>query len=213
MGAVDNTNHPQSHLVTQQTHTQSDQSANDGDDHYSHPPLHFCTSCFNISAPSLQTQCRPTLRPEGDGHVTEKEVFLGESYLGLYYFRALDMNGDEAITRAELRSALEQEGYEEDVVERRATEDFDWADLDGDNEWDMGEYLRWYTWDSSEEEIGEDFRAVDKDGNGLISQEELGRSYEAMGVIEFRTLAKVLIRELDNNGDNFINFVEWSGWY
>merc|ERR1711879_719070 len=97
--------------------------------------------------------------------------------------------------RAELRAALEQEGHEEDVVERRATEDFDWADLNGDNEWDMEEYLRWYTWDSSEEEIGEDFRAVDKDGDGPISQEELGRSYE--GVIEFRTLAKALIQELD----------------
>merc|ERR1712012_600075 len=127
----------------------------------------------------------------GDGQVTEKEVFLGESYLGLYYFRALDKNGDEAITRAELRTAHEQEGYEEDVVERRATEDFDWADVNGDDEWDMGEYLRWYTWDSGEEEIDEDFRAVDKDGNGLISEEELGRSYE--GVVEFRSLAKTLI--------------------
>ena len=80
--------------------------------------------------------------------------------------------------------------------------------IDGDAEWDMGEYLRWYTWDSSVKEIDEDFRAVDKDGNGLISEEELRRSYEAMGVIEFRTLAKTLIRELDNNGDNLINFVE-----
>jgi len=149
----------------------------------------------------------------GDGRVTEKEVFLGESYLGLYYLRAMDKNGDEAITRAELRTAHEQEGYEEDVVERRATEDFDWADLNGDNEWDMGEYLRWYTWGSSEDEVEEDFRAVDKDGNGLISEEELRRSYEAMGVIEFCTLAKTLIQELDKNGDNLINFVEWSEWY
>ena len=61
---------------------------------------------------------------------------LGEFYLGLYYFQAMDKNGDEAITRAELRAAHRQFGYEEDVVERHATKDFDWGDINNDNEWD-----------------------------------------------------------------------------
>ena len=57
----------------------------------------------------------------GDGKVTESETFLGESYVGLYYFRGFDKNGDEAITRAKLRAARGQIGYEEDVLERHAT--------------------------------------------------------------------------------------------
>ena len=88
-----------------------------------------------------------------------------------------------------------------------------WGLVNGDGRWDIGEYLRWYTWGSSEEEIEEDFRAVDRDGDGLISEEELGRSYGAVGVVENRFLTKALIQELDNNGDDLINFVEWSGWY
>ena len=148
----------------------------------------------------------------GDGQVTKDEAFLGEYYLGLYYFRAMDKNGDEAITRDELRTTDMQYGYEADVIERHATEDFDWADTNDDNKWDIGEYLRWWTWDSSEEEIGEDFRAVDKDGNGRVSEEELRRSYEAIGVDEnlLGEYPKTFIQKLDNNGDNMLNLVEWA---
>ena len=54
-------------------------------------------------------------------------------------FRAMDKNGDDAIEREEVRTTAEQLGFEEDVIDRMATGDFDQSDMNNDGKLNIQE--------------------------------------------------------------------------
>ena len=62
--------------------------------------------------------------------------FSGVAYI---IFRAMDKNGDDAIEREEVRTTAEQLGFEEDVIDRMATGDFDQSDMNNDGKLNIQE--------------------------------------------------------------------------
>ena len=139
-------------------------------------------------------------------------------------FRAMDKNGDDAIEREEVRTTAEQLGFEEDAIDSFATGDFDQSDKNNDGKLNIQEVMNLEEGESHEE-MEEVFDAFDKDGNGLMSSEEVMRSMEAMGVItELRFLAEIMgfdvndigsllalgFQEADTDGDNMLNLAEWT---
>ena len=136
----------------------------------------------------------------------------------------MDKNGDDAIEREEVRTTAEQLGFEEDAIDSFATGDFDQSDKNNDGKLNIQEVMNLEEGESHEE-MEEVFDAFDKDGNGLMSSEEVMRSMEAMGVItELRFLAEIMgfdvndigsllalgFQEADTDGDNMLNLAEWT---
>ena len=154
-------------------------------------------------------------------------------FSGLAYiiFRAMDKNGDDAIEREEMRTTAEQLGFEEDAIDRIATEDFDQSDKNNDGKLSILEVMNLVE-EESHEDLEDEFDAFDKDGNGLVSSEEVMRSMEAVGVIPelrfmaenmgldtdvigslldlFETLLALGFQEFDTDGDNMLNLAEWT---
>ena len=154
-------------------------------------------------------------------------------FSGLAYiiFRAMDKNGDDAIEREEVRTTAEQLGFEEDAIDRIAIGDFDQSDKNNDGKLNIQEVMNLEEGESHEE-MEEVFDAFDKDGNGLVSSEEVMRSMEAVGVIPelrfmaenmgldmdvigslldlFETLLALGFQEFDTDGDNMLNLAEWT---
>ena len=146
-------------------------------------------------------------------------------------FRAMDKNGDDAIEREEVRTTAEQLGFEEDAIDSFATGDFDQSDKNNDGKLSILEVMNLEE-EESHEEIEEMFDAFDKDGNGLVSSEEVMRSMEAVGVIPelrfmaenmgldmdvigslldlFETFLALGFQEFDTDGDNMLNLAEWT---
>ena len=81
----------------------------------------------------------------------------------------------ESITRDELKKLLQCMGLEAEVSELEVTSAFGKLDVNGDNSLDWPEFKEWYS--SSEAKIWADcdtvFKAIDQDGDGKISRNEL----------------------------------------
>ena len=60
-----------------------------------------------------------------------------------------------------------------------------------------------------EEELIESFKVFDKDGNGLISSENLRDVVVSLGMKFSQEEIDEMIREADNDGDGFINYEEF----
>jgi calmodulin len=61
----------------------------------------------------------------------------------------------------------------------------------------------------TEEELIESFKVFDKDGNGLISSENLRDVVVSLGMKFSQEEIEEMIREADNDGDGFINYEEF----
>ena len=61
----------------------------------------------------------------------------------------------------------------------------------------------------TEEELIESFKVFDKDGNGLISSENLREVVVSLGMKFSQEEIDEMIREADNDGDGFINYEEF----
>ena len=87
------------------------------------------------------------------------------------------------------------------------------VDIDGNGTIDFKEFLgimvRKMRESDSEEELIEVFKIFDKDGNGLISSDELLNVLVTLG--EHITIEEVedLIKEADLDGDGYINYDEF----
>lgn len=97
-------------------------------------------------------------------------------------FAALDADGDGRVTAAELQSARAGQ------IER--------FDADGDGRLSAEEYRSWWL-DAAQARLTRLFRADDRDGDGLVSLEELLARSDA------------LLKRRDRDGDGAISIEEW----
>ena len=125
----------------------------------------------------------------------------------------MDTDGDESIEKKEYRTVLKLWGYAEGVIEKYVVEDIKQFDVDNDKEWDFEEFRRWDDSPSSEEELRDDFDAADKDGNGLVSEDEMRMDSISIGAREIAELAHVEFEEADSDGDGTLNFEEYAAFF
>ncbi|XP_044463390.1 calmodulin-like protein 3 [Mangifera indica] len=145
-------------------------------------------------------------------------------------FATFDKNGDEFITKQELRESLKNLGIL--VTEKEVEELVAKVDANGDGSIDFDEFCMLYEAVIGHQDhgasggIGEDgkdevfdeegnlkeaFDVFDKDKDGLISVEELGFVLSSLGLKEGKKSenCKEMIRRVDSDGDGMVNFDEF----
>ena len=153
---------------------------------------------------------------DSDGMINEEEFWLYFNTYDPYYlrsqqvrFRAMDSNKDQSIQRGEYRNVLKLWGYADEVIKRRTEEHFKEFDANKDQEWDFEEFRLWDDSSSSEVELREDFISMDKDGNDIISEEELKMYFNSIGAKELAELDHIEDED-DSDGDGGLSFPEFS---
>merc|ERR1712157_533404 len=127
-------------------------------------------------------------------------------------FMALDGNGDGLLTIPEMKEGLAKAGLKEIPPDlQQIMED---VDSDGSGVIDYTEFLA-ATLDKrvymKEDVCWSAFRVFDRNGDGKISKEELKQVLgddEVKGTVGADTV-KILLSEVDGNGDGFIDFQEF----
>jgi Ca2+-binding EF-hand superfamily protein len=97
---------------------------------------------------------------DGDGAISLAEFQAARAQVAAERFALLDADGDGRLTREEMRKRR-GEGVER--IQRRVAE----IDLDGDGAWSFGELQA-----VRPQLTPELFKRLDRDGNGLISEDE-----------------------------------------
>ena len=121
----------------------------------------------------------------------------------------MDSNKDKSIQSEEYRNVLKLWGYADEVIKRRTEEHFKEFDANKDQEWDFEEFRLWDDSSSSEVELREDFISMDKDGNDIISEEELKMYFNSIGAKELAELDHIEDED-DSDGDGGLSFPEFS---
>ncbi|XP_064644234.1 neo-calmodulin-like [Lineus longissimus] len=139
------------------------------------------------------------------GKLTEKDIQELKTA-----FRLMDDNHDGYISASELKEMMFKLGLNitEDEVDRFIQQ----ADLSGTG---LGvsetDFLEWMASRCSDEHtaLRDVFIIFDKNGDGLISKEELKNGLEAIGENLSESLLDDLFRMADLNKDGFVNFEEF----
>jgi calmodulin len=145
------------------------------------------------------------MRPSGD-------ALTGEQLAGLRdAFSAHDRNGDGRITLQELRQALEELGEEPADEELRAL--MLKADADGNQSIDFAEFLafmrRRLRQAGAEDEIRDAFNTFDRNGDGLVSIDELLQVMGMLGEAMTREEAEASLQRADSDGDGQLTYEEF----
>ncbi|KAF8364033.1 cal-8 [Pristionchus pacificus] len=126
-------------------------------------------------------------------------------------FKEMDKNGDGRITSEELECALVQVGEKPTTLKIR--EMMAQADTDGNGCIEIDEFLsvlkKQLINPDEERELKEVFRFFDRNGDGLISVEELSQVMMGLGEELTLTECKAMIREGDLDNDGMIDFREF----
>lgn len=143
-------------------------------------------------------------------------------------FATFDRNGDGLITREELRESLR--GLRISVSDAEVEEAVVGSDANGDGRIDLDEFCGLLESMSSvgkavdsgdcsggdgergrEAELKEAFDVFDRDGDGVITVEELGRVLSTLGMSEGKRAeaCEEMIRKVDVDGDGMVNFDEF----
>ncbi|KAJ0031753.1 hypothetical protein Pint_13777 [Pistacia integerrima] len=174
------------------------------------------TTTTVAAASSRQVSESPKERKSSSGY---KKVELKR------VFATFDKNGDEFITKQELRESLKNLSIL--VTEKEVEEMVVKVDANGDGLIDFDEFCMLYeamighqdhgasgkieeVFDQ-EEDLKEAFDVFDKDKDGLISVEELGFVLSSLGLKEGKKIenCKEMIRRVDSDGDGMVNFDEF----
>ena len=126
-----------------------------------------------------------------------------------------DINKDGKISTSELKAVLITFGYH--VSDQDLRDIVDDLDSNHNGAIDFTEFLSLMETHPPKaggletlEDFVTAFRALDQDGNGVISGEEIRASMEAMGVTMTDEEVQAAIKEGDTNGDGVINYEEFA---
>ena len=126
-------------------------------------------------------------------------------------FSVLDKNGDGLITREELGTVMRSLG--QNPTEADLHDIINEVDADRDGTINFNEFLTMMGMKMEETnrvaELQEAFRLFDKDGNGLISFEELGHVMKNLGENLTDSEIGEMMNEADSDGDGQINYDEF----
>jgi calmodulin len=126
-------------------------------------------------------------------------------------FSAHDKNGDGFITLQELRQALEE--LDEEPADEELKALMIKADADGNQAIDFAEFLafmrRRMSQRGAEGEIRDAFDAFDRNGDGLVSIDELLQVMEMLGETMTRQEAEDSLRRADSDGDGQLTYPEF----
>ena len=126
-------------------------------------------------------------------------------------FNLFDRDKDGFITTRELGEIMKNLG--QTPTEAELQDMINEVDIDGNGIIDFKEFLgimvRKLRDSDTEEELIEAFKIFDKDGNGLISSDELLHVMITLGENTNMEEIEDLIKEVDLDGDRFINYEEF----
>lgn len=127
-----------------------------------------------------------------------------------HVFDKFDANGDGRISLSELEQVLRSLGGGAEEAEAMMRE----ADTDGDGFISLEEFVavnRTGEGDAAAcmEDLRLAFGVYDRDGNGVISAEELHHVLRSMGEKASLSACRSMIRSVDRNGDGAVNFDEF----
>lgn len=126
-----------------------------------------------------------------------------------------DINHDGVITSSELKAVLICFGYH--VSDQEVNDAVSDLDTNHNGVIDFPEFLTLMETHPPRargmetlEDMVTAFRALDKDGNGVISGEEIKASMESMGVTMTDEEVQAALNEADTNKDGVINYEEFA---
>ncbi|KAJ2695922.1 hypothetical protein FB645_006337 [Coemansia sp. IMI 203386] len=127
-------------------------------------------------------------------------------------FNEFDKDGNGSISREELELAMKTILGSE--VQINAEELIRAVDKDGNGEIEFEEFLslmaQYYNTSSEEDELREAFKVFDKNGDGVISADELRQVMTSLGERLSDEEVSEMIREADVDGDGNINYEEFA---
>ncbi|XP_785552.4 calmodulin-alpha-like, partial [Strongylocentrotus purpuratus] len=126
-------------------------------------------------------------------------------------FFLFDKDGDGKITTKELGTMMKSLG--ENTTEAGLKDMLKEVDADENGTMECQEFLTMMAMKLKEnEEITNEFRKFDKDGNGFIGAAELKTVMKSFGVpLTDKEVAKIF-KEADKNGDGKVNYEEYKKW-
>ena len=126
-------------------------------------------------------------------------------------FELFDKDKDGIITAKELGNVMKSLNH--DPTEYELNEMIAEVDIDGNGQIDFEEFVCLMNKRSketdTEEEVINAFKVFDKDGQGLISSNELYHIMTTLGDKLTEDEVEEMIREADIDGDGFINYEEF----
>ena len=131
-------------------------------------------------------------------------------------FSAIDIDGDGQLTKDELTAYFGQEKQEKVDFMMKV------MDLDRSGTIEFHEYLEMAAFlecnkGITEEKIKTFFRALDKDGNGVLSTDEIRSFYKMISDLSAKAPlddeTEELIKSLDINGDGKVDYDEFAKGY
>ena len=126
-------------------------------------------------------------------------------------FELFDKDKDGTITIKELANVMKS--LNQDPTEYELKEMIDEVDIDGNGQIDFEEFVSLMNKRTketdTEEEVINAFKVFDKDGQGLISCNELYHIMTTLGDKLTEDEVGEMIREADVDGDGFINYEEF----
>jgi len=123
-------------------------------------------------------------------------------------FHEIDANGDGQITAEELREAFKRQGLQDAGVLTQVDSLMKLADVNGDGVLSYEELVMTSVQrklQNKEERLWEAFCKFDKDLDGSITASEIAEVLKVS-----KTEAEALIKEIDKNGDNVVDYEEFS---
>lgn len=126
-------------------------------------------------------------------------------------FDLFDINEDNTISLTELGNLMR--ALRQDVDESELREMLKEVDADKSGRLEFNEFLELYARKikdiNQEKELIEAFNIFDRDGNGVISAQELKHVLTVLGKKYSDEEAEMMIREADDDGDGFIQYEEF----
>ncbi|KAG9157742.1 hypothetical protein Leryth_017840 [Lithospermum erythrorhizon] len=132
-------------------------------------------------------------------------------------FKMFDRNGDGKITKKELSDSLSDLGIH--IPYKELLQMMEQIDVNRDGYIDIDEFYKLYQTfiinekgeDNEEEGMREAFNVFDRNGDGLITEEELKSVLASLGLKQGKNLedCKRMIKKVDVDGDEMVNYKEF----